>query len=578
MTKSYLLAATLFVHSMLVCTPLSAVTGVELYDTGGKVDSALTSDAFTAKSGWKRIETPGSAKGALVMLNGQMAVAFRPGAAGVDVYGMSAEGVKLRGVAVPVAGAGALVVSQIKVRAADADAGDVEVSYKGQAGSFTITYSMSGHDPVVKTSPAPGISGQRLEAPARLAVLPDFFADDMVVDARVIPVDRTEIAGESFFMFMLDGGNSILSAIWDKNRRDLDLAFSGKGNDRVISSATVYYGEKGSIWLAVLERKGIWASTEINASNVKNVIPLEWRAPFRAKWKGDFMRTDHTIDSWEFTYDSANRWRWSGVVGGYDWPCWFDVKDTAKGAIQAAMKFPNGTFEGPFVVYPIDRDKETPLDVKLTITDIMRNSLGIGPCEQIIDAAGAAVTDKGVFTCAVDSMVPALFAEGRQKEERVFLDKMLKETQVFVRAIGDRINAYVEFRGKTLDYLAEQKKAKPAMAEFIGRLEAQAKRLHAEKVDRNTAVAKLSEAIMKEAMADNPRSDIANLTGEETGGIASHGGWQDDVVARSRNTVKILRQMATIEMAVNPASGELCKEIRKRTQQMLSGSLGHEMR
>jgi len=102
--------------------------------------------------------------------------------------------------------------------------------------------------------------------------------------------------------------------------------------------------------------------------------------------------------------------------------------------------------------------------------------------------------------------------------------------------------------------------------------------MHKDKVDRSAPVAKLVEQIRAEVVSDTPRPNIRTLTGEESNGLVAHGGWQDGVVARCRNSVKIIRQMATIEMAVNPKSAEVAREVRKRTQQALRGALGHEMR
>jgi hypothetical protein len=266
-------------------------------------------------------------------------------------------------------------------------------------------------------------------------------------------------------------------------------------------------------------------------------------------------------------------------VESYTPPCrFFDAKDLTKASIQPATQFPNGSFAGPFVAYPIERDKDTPLQ-QLAITDLMKNSMGIGPCETMLDVAGQAVTSKGLFTCGMNAMVTAIFAGERQKEERVFLDRALKDTQVFVKAIADRINSYVEFRSQTLQYLAEQKKAQPELAGFIGRLEAQTGKIPGKKVDNNAEVAKRVVDVMKEAVSDNPMRDIGKLTAEYAApnSIATIGGQQDAIVARCRNPVKMLRQMATIEMAVNPKSGELCKEMRKRTQAILRNPLGHEM-
>lgn len=551
---------------------------ISAYDTGVAATEALSPDSLTKKTGWLPVAEgkKTTVKGSAVLANPSMTVVLRLKSNGADIYGTAPDGSKLRAHVVPLAATEGFVLESA-IASIEGDSATVDASYKDSKGAeLKVKYSLGNVNPILKTQPGAGVAGQRIEAPARLGVLPDFFADDMIIDARVIPVDKTEIPGENFFMNMLDNGNSIVTAIWDKNKRDVELTFKGQGEARVISSVDIFYGDGGSIWVSAIEGKGIWVQAELTAENVKKTTKLDWQCPFRAKWKGNFMRTDHTVDSWEFTYDSPEK-RWSGVAGTYTWPCWFEPKDPAKASIHPATTFPNGNFEGPFVAYAIERNKDTPFQ-QLTITDLMRNSLGIGPCENIMDVAGQGVVDKGLFTCAVDAMVPAVFAGGRQKEERFFLDRMLKETQVFVKAIGDRINSYVEFRAQTLQFLAEQKKAKPELAEFIGKLEAQAGKIQATKVDRNAAVAKLVEQIRKEALSDSPRADINMLTAEGPGGIATHGGWQDDVVARCRNSVKMLRQMATIEMAVNPKSAELCKEMRKRTQQILRGSLGHEMR
>ncbi|MBA4389175.1 MAG: hypothetical protein C0404_14475, partial [Verrucomicrobia bacterium] len=483
---------------------------------------------------------------------------------------------KLRARALPVVESGAVTISASKAKSVETDLCVVDVTYKGAGGKdLTVTYALQGNNPIVKTTPGAGVAGLRLEAATRIGVIPDFFTDDMVIDARAIPIDKTEVPAENFFMNMLDNGNSIVTAIWDKNEKDVELTLSGEKEARVIAGVNVFYGAGGGIWLAALEKKGIWAQTEMTSNSIKQATTLDWKCPFRGKWKGDFMRVDHTIDSWEFESPGT---RWSGVAGNYTYPCWFDPKDPTKAAIQPATKFPNGNFAGPFVAYAIERNKDTPLD-QLTITDLMRNSLGVGPCQHIMDVAGQGVTSKGIFTCGVNEMVVDVFLWKRQKDELVFMDRMMKEVQVFIKAIGDRINMYAEFRGQTLQYLGEQKKAHPELADFIGRLEAQTTKIHGTKVDSVPGVAKIGEQIMKEAMSDNPRRDINSLTEEGKGGsIASTGGWQDDIVARSRNSVKILRQMATIEMAVNPKSAELCKEIRKRTQQALRGALGHEMR
>jgi hypothetical protein len=210
----------------------------------------------------------------------------------------------------------------------------------------------------------------------------------------------------------------------------------------------------------------------------------------------------------------------------------------------------------------------------MTVADLMRGSLGEGPCEFIMDTAGQGVSNKGIYTCSVHNTLPSLFEFGFQKDERMHIERMLGEVQVFVKAIQDRINGYVDFRAEMLKYLGEQKKAKPELAEFIGKLEAQTGRIQTNKVDGATPVAGLAAQLRPAITADLPKASAEGVTE----GIMNIGLGQDNAVARCRNTVKILRQMATIEMAVNPKSAEVAREVRKRTQAALRNPLGHEMR
>jgi hypothetical protein len=375
-------------------------------------------------------------------------------------------------------------------------------------------------------------------------------------------------------MELLDEGNSIITAIWDKSKRDVIVTLGGEQKARAITSVEVFYGEGGSIWLAALERKGIWAQSEITAENVKKETVLKWSVPFRAKWKGNFMRADRTMDSWEFRYnlsDAASRRHW-GSYTVYYWPCWFVEKPATKAMIQPPTPLPNGNYAGPFVVYPIERTPETPLD-QLTVTDLMRNSLGVGPCEYVMDMAGQTVTNKGIATCGLAEAAPRIFAFGRQKEERMYLRAMLAEVQVFMQTIQDRLNSYVDFRTDVLQYLEAQRAARPDLADFVRRLEDQAKRIHDKKSDAAARVAKMATDFEPGIMADAPRSNPLDILSQ----VKNTGQWQDATLARCRQTVKVLRQMATVEMAVNPKAADIAKELRERTHRALRSPLGHEM-
>ena len=115
----------------------------------------------------------------------------------------------------------------------------------------------------------------------------------------------------------------------------------------------------------------------------------------------------------------ADRKRWTTVLGSFLYPCWLD--QARRGHLQPLTK--PDRFEGPAVIYPIQRTKDTPLR-EFTVVDIVRATLGVGPCEYILDVEGQGTTMKGRATCATRDALGAIYsaeaaeaAEGRDRDE-----------------------------------------------------------------------------------------------------------------------------------------------------------------
>lgn len=571
-----------------VCAPAQA-PAVALYDTVNSSQHELSAEALTARQGWVEAGMAGKApvfSGDAVLLNGKMAVILRQRSGAAELYAVTNGIAALRAKLRPIVAGGEAVLSSVRQLSVDASMVEVEAVFKTKGGTASVCYSLGAAYPILATKGVSGVAGQRLESPSRIGVVPDFFADDTLIDARTITIDRTELAADNFFMNMLENGNSIVTTIWDRNEKDIELTFAGAGESRNISGVNVSYGV-GRIWIAIMEQPNLWGTVEISGANQKAVTPISWKPTFPARWKGDFVRVDRTVDSWDFSYNPGVRSKWAGTAGMYNIPCWIDEKKgDCKALIEPPVKFPNGEFAGPFVVYPLDRVKdvkwnlagvtmtETPLE-QMTVADVMRNSMGIGPCQNILDSAGQGLKSKGIFTCAVHSMLPAIYSDRRQKDERVFIDRMLKSMNVFMRAVEDRVNSYVDFREEMLKYLAGQKQAHPEQLQFIARLEDQTKRIQAAKMHGSKRVEEIAGRLRAETLEDTGKVDVGREMARVAEDVAVH---QDNAAAKCRHAVKILRQLATIEAAIDPKTSDICKEIKKRTQEMLRGGVGHEDR
>src|SRR5205807_1955392 len=77
----------------------------------------------------------------------------------------------------------------------------LEASYKTQRGqAVTARFRLKRGDIAVQVEPGSGAGRLRVECPSRFVVLPDFFADDMLIDARAIPPNAAELPSENFVL------------------------------------------------------------------------------------------------------------------------------------------------------------------------------------------------------------------------------------------------------------------------------------------------------------------------------------------------------------------------------------------
>ncbi len=104
----------------------------------------------------------------------------------------------------------------------------------------------------MKTEAGAGTKALTVEAPSRFVVLPDFFADDMVVDATQIPAATAELPSENLLVHLLPDRKAIVVTVADSRDQDAKVTLSGKDAQRLIRRSEVYYGA-GKVWVAVLE-------------------------------------------------------------------------------------------------------------------------------------------------------------------------------------------------------------------------------------------------------------------------------------------------------------------------------------
>lgn len=577
---------------------------VGVFDTGRSEAAPLTGDAVANRSGWALVpedQTGYKFKGDAAIANDRLTVVFRRRSPGAEVYAHRAAAAVERATLTPVTGSRPTGIASIAIVENGPGAVVLDVGFRSPGSpDAVVRFELQPGRVFVRTEARSGLQRLRIESPCRFAVLPDFFADDITIDAAEIPVDRAELPSENFLLHMVGHGDAIVLAVWSQREEEIQVLMSGRGKARVIQASEIRYGAKGNVDVAVLEGPGVWHSHDVGKSDADRIIPLGWKAPFPAQWRMDWRQDDDLTDSWEMlvqkpdgnytkldwfgqsdTYGTpdwmkADRQRWTTVLGSFKYPCWIDKE--GQGFIQP-LKRP-GKFQGPALVYPLNRVTATPL-TNFTFVDVMRATLGVGPCEYVLDVEGQKKKAEGIATCAARTKLNGIYGAKQQKPRQAEVEQALVNVLAFVRHVRNRIEAYATFGHQMLAYIEGQKKARPELAGFLAEMATLTGRIDAAVSKRRNAINTPEHAAR---LAEEFRTTLVGYEGDDalerckriTAAFVQIGGNQDELVGECRVAVKNLRQRAALAAAADPRAAAVAKEIRSRTQAMLRNPTGYE--
>ncbi len=573
-------------------------------------------------------ETRASFKGEAALSNGRLRAVATPGKGALDLYSLgTGEPVHRARLALP---PGPVALVENARGAVALEAGGTR-------------FRLKRGEIFVECQAAPEGARLRVECPSRFAVLPDFFADDILIDARRFPGESAELPSENFVLHLPGGGDAIVMTVFENREQEVRVALTGRGDERRIEASEVVFGKGRKIWVAVLEGAGFWHSAEVGAADAKKVTPLGWTMPFVAQWRVDFTRKDDLTDSWDMLLPEKEgggfykpswlaedgklteasrtasgevdgeaykvggsasqrlgpeRKRWTTVLGSFQYPCWTDLE--RKGWLQP-LEHAKLAFRGPVVVYPINRLPETPVDRFLPV-DVLRQTLGVGPCQYILDVEGQKAEHVGRATCHVRTELTKIWTAGRQKERRKEVENYVQDALDFVVHIRKRILAYVEFGKETLAWLEARRATQPELKAFLDDMEAvvreidQRVKVRVDTTSKNKLLQEVVARLLARGEEPTPpalaaelnRDFLKTLAGYEGAdwkerlkkdyfdGLTHIGGQQDELVGECRWVVKALRQKAGLAMASDPKAAPAAAELRARAQKILRGGAAYE--
>ncbi len=226
---------------------------VSVYDTGAAASAPLSADAIAQHAGWVKLaedETERRLAGDLVLLNDRLALALRRGAAAADLYARGAKGYQLRA---GLARAGASPAKLAAVSIVENGSGEaiVDAEFSTEGGERSVLrLSLAMGQTFVRTESRQGARALAVEAPCRYLVLPDFFADDIVIDATEIPAASAELPSENFLIQLLPGQQSLLMTVSNSREQDALIHLTRQDGQPQVRRTEIPYGKDGKVWVA----------------------------------------------------------------------------------------------------------------------------------------------------------------------------------------------------------------------------------------------------------------------------------------------------------------------------------------
>lgn len=525
-----------------------------LFDTGASSAKLLEAAALTPKS-WTLVPEDNLAhrfKGDAVVLNDRLVVVLRGQGDGAEVYAQASAGWRQRVVLVPILASGTKPSTRGAVRILENNPGAVmlEVTFtSADGGSGSLKYRLTAGQMMVEIRPGEGIERLSVQAETRHVVVPDFFGHDMVFRPEDFPRPRLRLPAENFLLSLLDQGHTQVMCVWQSRKQEAVAVRSAAGQQPAFTGCEIQAAKEKAIWVAVLEGAVLWHERVITAEEAGAKVTLDWKAPFAAKWRADLL-----------------------LDGGWTRSSYLRDPEQPGESVTAVL----GAKQ--LLVYVMDRTRATPLTTFCPI-DVLRNTLGVGPCQYILQTEGLA-SETNPTPDAVMTWVEKQFSRKKAKQAAEEIHDMLGQMVKHVGHVQTRIERYAQFAQDVKALCEADQSTLREMAERLGRAMAAIadKRMPSEHLglveaviaNKRTAserVARLADEIDQLTAKKNALAECQQLGAE----VRAIGALQDRTLAGCRMATRWLKQSAAMVAEDSPDDAALAKKIQARAEQMLQG-------
>lgn len=540
----------------------AAAAGVSLSDTGVASAQPLAPAALRAKAGWLRLpedETSHRFRGDAVLLNDRLAVVLRTRTAAFDVFAITPAGYERRTTLVPLATRGSTppTVSGVKILENNPGAVVLEAALAaGDGARLTVQCQLSVGQGIFELRPAAGVARLRLQNAARYVVIPDFFGDDMVFTPDALPRERIRLPAENFFLTPLAGGAGLLMCVSSTRLQDVEAIRSDTTEGHAFAGLEVDCVPGQRFWLASLDGPELWHDRPLAAADLQAAFELDWKPPFPAKWRANVVGQAAETRSWYFLGGEGPDE--GAPVAAQGCPCRIDGRRAViDGPLVAeAAGLPSGTL----LVYPMDRSRATPLTA-FCPTDVLRNTLGVGPCQYILQTEGLQ-TDANPTPDNVMTWVEKQIARKRHGKSAGEIRDLTQQMSEHVGHVAERIQRYGAL-GRSVQALCAEGEAGGPLRSAAATLEPISAQLRRSAAAAEVAavpqrVSQLAVQVAALVEQTDPRAECQRLGAE----LRAIGAAQDRALANGRRAARWLSARAAMLAADDPPAAAWVRKVQ----------------
>ncbi len=556
--------------------PIRAAAGqplpfVRLFDTRKPFEAASWT-SWSPAPGWEAVpegDLKHEFQGAAVFMNDRAALVVREGGGGAELWSAAAGGPRRRALLRPFGRGGlpAERVSAVTIAENDPAAVMLDVTFQTADGQTSgVSLRLTAGDLIAEVRAGAGTHKLDLAGQMRYVVVPDFFGDDVVFGPETSQGDRAGLPTENLFLSFLDEGDAILTCTWRSPQRNADVVLTSDGSKRAIRGCTVECAPGESVWIACLQDAGIWHARALGEADLAGQVVLPWQPPFPAKWRASFVRGEGVADSSDFEDAQAEGQSPAGAPET-GCSCWF-AEGRAHIGVPEALTASEASAYQAVVIYPIDRSRATPLTAFCPI-DVMRNTLGVGPCQYILAMEGLG-GEAHPTPADVTEWAERQFERGRDGRAASAIKERLAGMVEHVSHAQQRLDRYADF-ARQVRRLSEST-GEPAaaadprpsllgMAEEMDRLIA----LQQQAMRSARPAAELADDIAALIGAENALPEVKRIGAE----LRSIGAGQDEALARCRMTVRRIKQACRTAAAQDGPTQDVMQRVQDLAEQVL---------